>query len=111
MLDEAIEAWTLQHDAEQVLSALTAADVPSGRIYTAADIYDDPHYRARGMIEPVTLPDQQPLELPGIVPRLSDTPGETRWIGPTLGQHVEEVLAEIGITGDALEQLRAEGVI
>jgi crotonobetainyl-CoA:carnitine CoA-transferase CaiB-like acyl-CoA transferase len=111
MLDGAIEAWTLQHDAEQVLSALTAADVPSGRIYTAADIYDDPHYRARGMIEPVTLPDEQPLELPGIVPRLSETPGETRWIGPTLGQHVEEVLAEIGITGETLAQLRAEGIV
>jgi crotonobetainyl-CoA:carnitine CoA-transferase CaiB-like acyl-CoA transferase len=111
MLDEAIEAWTLQRDVEQVLTALASADVPSGRIYTAADIYDDPHYRARGMIEPVTLPDEQPLELPGIVPRLSETPGETRWIGPTLGQHVEEVLAEIGITGEALQQLREDGII
>ena len=111
MLDEAIEAWTLQHDAEQVLSTLAAADVPSGRIYTAADIYDDPHYRARGMIEPVTLPDEQPLELPGIVPRLSETPGETRWIGPTLGQHVEEVLAELGIRGEELARLRADGII
>jgi crotonobetainyl-CoA:carnitine CoA-transferase CaiB-like acyl-CoA transferase len=111
MLDEAIEAWTLQHDAEQVLTALARADVPGGRIYTAADIYDDPHYRARGMIEPVTLPDEQPIDVPGIVPRLSETPGRTRWIGPTLGQHVEEVLAEIGITGDAVARLRAEGII
>jgi crotonobetainyl-CoA:carnitine CoA-transferase CaiB-like acyl-CoA transferase len=111
MLDEAIEAWTRQHDAEQVLAALAAADVPGGRIYTAADIYDDPHYRARDMIEPVTLPGEESIDLPGIVPKLSETPGETRWIGPALGQHLEEVLAEIGITGDALKQLRAEGVV
>jgi crotonobetainyl-CoA:carnitine CoA-transferase CaiB-like acyl-CoA transferase len=111
MLDDAIEQWTRQHDADEVLAALASADVPSGRIYTAADIYDDPHYRARGMIETVTLPDDQSVDLPGIVPKLSETPGETRWIGPRLGEHVEEVLAEIGITGEAVEQLRAEGVI
>jgi crotonobetainyl-CoA:carnitine CoA-transferase CaiB-like acyl-CoA transferase len=111
MLDEAIEAWTLQHDAPQVLTALAAADVPGGRIYTARDIYEDPHYRARRMIEPATMPDGEPLDLPGIVPKLSETPGETRWIGPALGQHVEEVLAEIGITGDALDELRSAGVI
>jgi crotonobetainyl-CoA:carnitine CoA-transferase CaiB-like acyl-CoA transferase len=111
MLDDAIEAWTRQHDADEVLALLDDADVPSGRIYTAHDIYDDPHYRERGMIEPATLPDGQPIDLPGIVPKLNATPGETRWIGPTLGQHVEEVLAEIGITGGALEQLRAEGII
>ena len=111
MLDQAIEAWTLQHDAGQVLAALGEADVPGGRIYTAEDIFDDLHYRARGMIEPASLPDQQPIDLPGIVPKLNDTPGETRWIGPPLGRHVEEVLAEIGITGEALAQLRAEGIV
>jgi formyl-CoA transferase len=111
MLDEAIEQWTRQHDAEEVLATLASADVPSGRIYTAADIYDDPHYRARGMIEPVHLPGEQSVDLPGIVPKLSETPGETRWIGPALGEHVEEVLAEIGITGDAIEALRAEGIV
>jgi crotonobetainyl-CoA:carnitine CoA-transferase CaiB-like acyl-CoA transferase len=111
MLDEAIEAWTRQHDTEQVLAALAHADVPSGRIYTAHDIYDDLHYRARGMIEPAALPDEQPIDLPGIVPKLSETPGETRWIGPALGEHVEEVLAELGITGQALAQLRADGII
>ena len=111
MLDEAIEAWTLEHDAVQVLAALGEADVPGGRIYTAADIFEDLHYRARGMIEPATLPDQQTIDLPGIVPKLSDTPGETRWIGPPLGQHGEEVLAEVGITGEALAQLRAEGIV
>ena len=111
MLDDAIEEWTRQLDAEDVLAALADADVPSGRIYTAADIYDDPHYRARRMIEQVTLPDAQALDLPGIVPKLSETPGETQWIGPTLGQHLEEVLAEIGISGEALAHLRAEGIV
>ncbi len=111
MLDEAIEAWTLQRDSAEVLTALGDADVPAGRIYTAEDIFDDEHYRARGMIEPATLPDRQPIDLPGIMPKLSDTPGETRWIGPPLGSHVEEVLAGIGITGEALAQLRAEGIV
>jgi formyl-CoA transferase len=111
MLDEAIEQWTRQHDAEEVLATLASADVPSGRIYTAADIYDDPHYRSRGMIEPVTLADEQSVDLPGIVPKLSETPGETRWIGPALGQHVEEVLAEIGIRGEELAALREDGII
>ncbi len=111
MLDDAIEAWTSQRSVEQVLTALRDADVPSGRIYTAADIYDDPHYRARGMIEPAAMPGEQPIDLPGIVPKLSETPGTTRWVGPTLGQHVEEVLASVGITGEALERLRAEGIV
>ena len=111
MLDEAIESWTSQRTVEEVLAALGAADVPGGRIYTAEDIYDDPHYRARGMIERAVMPDDQPIELPGIVPKLSETPGTTRWVGPTLGQHVEDVLASIGITGAALQQLKADGII
>ncbi len=111
MLDEAIETWTSQRNVEEALAALGAADVPSGRIYTAEDIYDDPHYRARGMIEQAAMPDDQPIDLPGIVPKLSETPGATRWVGPTLGQHVEEVLASIGITGATLRQLKADGIV
>jgi crotonobetainyl-CoA:carnitine CoA-transferase CaiB-like acyl-CoA transferase len=111
MLDAAIETWTSQRGVEDVLAALAAADVPGGRIYTAQDIYEDAHYRARGMIEPVDLPDGQRIDLPGIVPKLSETPGTTQWIGPPLGKHVEEVLASIGITGPELDALRAEGVV
>jgi crotonobetainyl-CoA:carnitine CoA-transferase CaiB-like acyl-CoA transferase len=111
MLDAAIEEWTSQRGVDDVLAALGAADVPSGRIYTAEDIYGDPHYRARGMIEPATMPDAQPIDLPGVVPKLSATPGATRWVGPALGEHVAEVLAEIGITAAQLDQLKAEGII
>jgi crotonobetainyl-CoA:carnitine CoA-transferase CaiB-like acyl-CoA transferase len=111
MLDAAIEAWTSRRSVDEVLAALGHADVPSGRIYTAEDIYQDAHYRARGMIEPVELPDGQAIDLPGIVPKLSETPGITQWIGPALGAHVEEVLATIGISGPALDALRAEGIV
>jgi crotonobetainyl-CoA:carnitine CoA-transferase CaiB-like acyl-CoA transferase len=111
LIDDAIAAWTSQHDLEHVLSVLEKAAVPSGKIYTAKDIYEDPHFRARGMIEPTPLPDGTVVDFPGIVPKLSESPGGTRWPGPRLGEHLEEVLASIGITADALEELRKEGVV
>ena len=111
MLDEAIESWTRQHDLEHVLKVLEAAEVPSGRIYTAADIHADPHYRARGMIEHARLPDGEAVELPGIVPRLSATPGATQWIGPRLGEHTDEVLAGIGIPPQRIAELRAKNIL
>jgi formyl-CoA transferase len=94
-----------------VLTAMRAADVPVGKIYSAADIYDDPHYRARGMIEQLALPDGSAVDLPGIVPKLSRTPGATEWPGPALGQHVEEVLGSLGISGATLEALRTDGIV
>ncbi len=111
MLDEAIAAWTRQHDLPEVLRVMEQAEVPSGRIYTAADIHDDPHYAARGMIERHTLADGAPIAIPGIVPRLSATPGGTTWLGPDLGAHTDEVLASIGIVGNELAQLRRDGVV
>jgi crotonobetainyl-CoA:carnitine CoA-transferase CaiB-like acyl-CoA transferase len=86
-LDQAIEAWTQERAIDDVVTHLEAAAVPAGRIYTAADICADPHYQARGMIEQHVLPDGTPIAIPGIVPRLSATPGRTRWLGPALGQH------------------------
>jgi len=111
MIDEAITQWTSRHELEQVLDVLNYADVPSGRIYTAADIHEDPHYRARGMIEAAKLPDGEAFDLPGIVPKLSATPGATKWIGPKLGEHTEEVLAGIGMGPDRIAELRAKNVI
>ncbi len=110
-LDAAISAWTAQHTLPEVLGVLEAADVPSGRVYTAADIAADAHYQARGMIERHALPDGQPIDLPGVVPKLSETPGQTRWVGPQLGAHTAEVLATIGVDADALARLRAMGVV
>ena len=100
MLDAAIEAWTSQHGIDEVLDALAAADIAA-----------DPHYRERGMIEQTALPDGAPLEMPGVVPRLSKTPGGTRWIGPPLGAHTDEVLASIGLSADEIAQLRANGIL
>ena len=111
MLDEAISAWTSTHELEHVLEVLEAAEVPSGRIYTAADIAADPHYRARGMLRDHTLPDGTSVVMPGIVPKLSGTPGTTRWLGPKLGEHNQEIFESIGIRGEQLAALRNQGVI
>lgn len=111
LIDGAIAEWTSQHPLEHVLDVLERAAVPSGRIYNAADIYEDPHFRARDMIERVTLPDGKALDIPGVVPKLSETPGATHWAGPTLGEHLEEVLGSIGITATAIKQLRRDGVV
>jgi formyl-CoA transferase len=110
-LDRAIEDWTRAHDLAFLLEALERADVPSGRVYDAADIAADPHYAARGMLEQHAMPDGQPVKLPGIVPKLSETPGATRWVGPRLGEHTREVLAAAGYTDAQLDDLRARGVI
>ena len=91
-LDAAITAWTVQRPVADVVAVLQAASVPAGRIYTVADIASDPHFLARGMIEQATTPDGLPLAVPGIVPKLSATPGSIRSPAPTLGQHSADVL-------------------
>ena len=94
-IDAAIGAWTAARSVAEVLAVLDAAAVPVGRIYTVADIAADPHYRARGMIQKVMLDDGNALEVPGIVPKLSRTPGAIRTRAPALGQDTEAVLAEL----------------
>ena len=111
LIDAAISDWTSGHSLEAVLSALEAVEVPVGKIYTAADIHSDAHYRERGMIESVALPDGQAVDLPGIVPRLSETPGRTAWVGPPLGAHVGDVLASLGFDAEAVDTLRKARVI
>ena len=111
MIDAAICAWTRQYDLPQVLDVLEAAEVPSGRVYNAADIVADPHYRAREMIESHPLPQGKSIDLPGIVPKLSATPGRTKWLGPGLGAHTAQVLASIGIGEAELERLRTTGIV
>ena len=110
-LDEAIEQWTREHDLAALLDALERAEVPSGRVYDAEDIVNDAHYAARKMIEQWKLPDGKSMKIPAPVPKLSETPGRTRWIGPKLGEHTGEVLSALGY-GDAEQQrLREQGVI
>ncbi len=110
-LDRAIAAWTKTVDMDEVLQRLDAAEIPAGRIYSAADILADPHYRARDMILAGALPDGKPFKMPGIVPKLSDTPGEVRWIGPALGAHTQSVLQRLRLDDAAIDRLRREGVI
>jgi len=92
-IDAAIGAWTSVRQVAQVLDVLNAASVPVGRIYNAQDIAQDPHYRARDMILPVTTHDGLTVEVPGIVPKLSRTPGAITRRGPLLGEDTESVLA------------------
>ncbi|MGU3538418.1 CaiB/BaiF CoA transferase family protein [Methylobacterium sp. A54F] len=111
LLDEAIAAWSAQHTIDEALAALDAADVPAGRIYSVADIVADPHYAAREMILDAELPGGTRVKMPGIVPKLSGTPGAVNWQGPALGAHTDSVLADLGIEPDRIETLRREGAV
>lgn len=110
-IDAAISAWTSQRGLEEALDAMARAEVPSGRIYSAADWAGDPQFQARGMIERVALADGSTLAMPAVVPRLSDTPGEIRWPGPALGEHTDEVLAELGLDAAEIDNLRSKGIV
>lgn len=110
-IDAAIGAWTAAHALEVVLKALDGVDVPAAKVYDVADIVSDAQYLARDMIEQHQLPDGKPVKLPGIVPKLSDTPGATEWIGPKLGEHTEEILRGLGYDTAAQQALKARGVI
>jgi len=94
-LDAAITAWTVQRKVAEVVATLQAVSVPAGRIYTVADIATDPHFLARGMIQTVTSAEGLTLTVPGIVPKLSATPGAIRSTAPTLGQHQAQVLGAL----------------
>jgi crotonobetainyl-CoA:carnitine CoA-transferase CaiB-like acyl-CoA transferase len=110
-LDRAISAWTVRHDIDDVVWLLERADVPVGKSFTASDISKDEHYRAREMLEEHPIPGGGPnIIVPGIVPKLVGTPGKTHWLGPTLGEHTQEVLADLGFGRDAIEKLQQQGV-
>ncbi len=110
-IDEVISAWTAQRSVNDALAALDSVSVPAGRIYSVADIASDPHYRAREMLRDVQLDDGSSLTLPGIVPKLSATPGSHRRNAPTLGQDTGEVLREIGLTEAQIAALRERGIV
>jgi formyl-CoA transferase len=110
-IDAAIEHWTSTRTVRQVLELLAQARVPAGKVYTAEDIHEDPHYRARGMIVEQVTRDGWSLDVPGIVPKLSATPGSIRIPAPHLGADSDDVLKELGMTDDDIARLRRQGVI
>ena len=110
-IDEAIGAWTARLTVDEVLEQLNGAAVPAGRIYTVADIAADPHYRARGMLDEVEMADGSRMAVPGVVPKLSATPGRHVRQAPTLGQDSDAVLREIGLTDDQIHALRERGIV
>jgi formyl-CoA transferase len=110
-IDGAIGEWTAKRSVAEVLAALDAASVPAGRIYSIADIAADPHYQARGMIEQVTLADGTRIAVPGIVPKLSETPGGHRRNAPALGQDTDDVLREIGLSAEQIAALKQRGIV
>jgi formyl-CoA transferase len=110
-IDQAIEAWTLNQSVDDVLQALDSVSVPAGKIYSIADIANDPHYAARGMLQEITMTDGSNLKVPGVVPKLSVTPGQHRRNAPDLGQDTDDILKEMGLTSEQIQKLKASGIV
>jgi len=110
-IDQAIEAWTQTRDVVEVLRVLGEAKVPAGRVYTARDIVEDPHFRARDMILKQRTRDGHEVEVPGVVPKLMGTPGSVRISAPKLGDDTDAVLAELKLSAEEIAALRARKVV
>lgn len=110
LIDGAIAEWTTQRGRDEVIEALKSARVPAGYPYTAADIVSDPHYLARQMIEQVQT-SVGPLKVPGVLPKLSRTPGRIGTGGPQLGEHNDDILAGLGLSAEQVAGLRERGII
>jgi formyl-CoA transferase len=110
-IDAAIADWTRPQSVQAVMSALSAARVPAGKVYTAKDIAEDPHYRARDMILTQHTRDGDNVEVPGIVPKLSVTPGSVRTSAPHVGDDTDAVLRSMGLTAEQIATLRAKAIV
>lgn len=110
-IDQAIEEWTSKVSFEEALEMLDKAKVPAGAIYSIKEIVNDPHYNYRGMIQEFDGPGGK-LKIPGVVPKMSETPGGTDWLGPKLGEHNEEILCGLlGISPGRIEDLKKKGLV
>ena len=110
-IDAAIGNWTATRSVDAVLAVLDAASVPAGRIYTVADIAADPHYHAREMIQTIQMDDGVDLDIPGVVPKLSRTPGSHQRNAPTVGQDTDGILQSMGLTASQIAKLREKGIV
>ncbi|MHC8390452.1 CaiB/BaiF CoA transferase family protein [Pseudomonas sp. MDT2-39-1] len=106
-----IDRWVNSLPLDTVLALLNQADVPVSRIFSAEDMFSDPQYLAREMFLQAKLPDGKDFKMPGIVPKLSETPGDCEWVGPQLGEHNAQVLNELGYNVSQIAQLRKDGAI
>jgi formyl-CoA transferase len=109
-LDGAISAWTKTVNTDKALELLDSVAVPAGRIYTVADIANDPHYRARENIQTIQMADGSNLDVPGVLPKLSRTPGSIKTLAPSIGQNTDEILKEIGLNESQIASLKERGV-
>jgi len=110
-IDEAIQTWCSTRRIDAALALLQAADVPVSKIYSVRDMLQDPQFLARQMFEQHLFNDGTPIKLPAVTPKLSETPGGTRWIGPALGEHTDEVLTALGYSAEQIAALREDGVL
>ncbi|MFN9029990.1 MAG: CaiB/BaiF CoA transferase family protein [Betaproteobacteria bacterium] len=110
-IDDAIQGWCSGRGIDEALAVLTAADVPASKIYSVADMFTDPQFLARQMIERHLLADGTAMAVPAVTPKLSATPGQTRWLGPKLGKHTDAILDALGFDAAARARLHADGVV
>ena len=109
-LDQAIGEWTKTVSTTKALERLDSVAVPAGRIYTVADIASDPHYKARGNIQTIQMQDGTKVDVPGVIPKLSRTPGSIKTLAPDIGQNTDEILKSIGLTNDQVASLKERGI-
>lgn len=111
-IDEAITAWTLTQTYEEAYAAMIEAEVPCGPVYSIADIVKDAHYNARGVFETVEIERGDTVKIPSVLPKLTETPGGTDWIGAKLGEHNDEIYRSfLGMSDDEIEVLKAKEII
>ena len=110
-IDDVLSEWCAANESKVLLKRLDEARVPAGPIYNVADMMADEHFQSRGLFEQVEI-NGKPLKIPGILPKLERTPGETKWPGGDLGSHNQEILGELlGISEDEITRLRDSGVV
>ena len=109
-LDQAIGEWAKTLSTTKALEVLDSVAVPAGRIYTVADIANDPHYKARENIQTIQMKDGSKVDVPGVIPKLSRTPGSIKTLAPDIGQNTDEVLKSIGLTDDQVASLKERGI-
>jgi len=110
-LDAIIAAWTRQHDSKTLETMLIEQSIPTSRVYTIADIYQDPHFAQRNMLVEVPHPELGHTTQAGIVPKLSRTPGSIRHTGPEIGADTSRVLRDLGIAAEEIQDLRQRRII